>query len=344
MASRWGNFRSSDLNGKRKRKRLLNIKTFEMAAVPRGANQQSFVVLKENLMKIDLTKLAAVQETVGRVITVCKSGEPAAETVDQLSQDLQVAQQTLNGVLGGAPASVTFNTEDAKKSVEELKGIATDMSEQSHDLNQMDQIDKLSEGLANLASQLEAVPEAGNEAGDAEKAEAEAKAKTEVEAKAKADAEAKAAADAEAKAKADEEAAAKAKEEADAKADKDDDKKGEAASSTEGATEQVAAAEGEATGDVSSKAGTTESGDVSAKAEDHKEEVVTKEDLNTFAAQIADGFKAAIGELTTVLKSDSGRPALVPPASRTEITSGNGQAPVQDNCWGNPFDLNADEN
>ena len=323
-----------------------------MAAVPRGANQQSFVVLKENLMKIDLTKLAAVQETVGRVITVCKSGEPAAETVDKLSQDLQIAQQTLNGVLGVTSAPVTFNTEDAMKSVNELKGITADMGEQSHDLNQMDQLDKLTEGLASLATQLEALPTSKNEAGDAKKAEAEAKAAAEVEAKAKADAEAKAkadAAEAEAKAKdkvkADAEAAVAAAANAggnDAEANKDADKKGEATSSTEGAAGKTATPAGETAGAVSSEAGAAEGSAANDEAQNHKEEVVTKADLNTFATQIADGFKSAIGELTTVLKSENGRPALLPPASHSETN--NGQSGTQQNHWGNPFDLNADDN
>lgn len=345
-------FGSIDSNLNRKRKRLKNIRPFEMALVPRGANRMQFLVLKENLMKLDLTKLADVQSKIGQVITVCKSGEPAAETVDALSQDLQAAQATLSAVLGDE-GSITFDAESVKTKLGALKGIADDLSENSYDLNLSDKIDNLLLGIKDVQKGLDTVKTeakpgavaaaatAATTAAATATAAAAAAGTTEA-GKTKPEGEA-GAADAESNKEANKEGTAtpegKAAEGQDGAAD--DGKAGAAKTADESASGKAGEAKPAAAAEADAGAASTE-GAAAAAAPETKEEVVTKADLNDFAKVITEGVKSAMGELITVLKSDATQPALIPPASSTETN--NGQSSEEENYWGNPFDLNAEGN
>jgi hypothetical protein len=315
----------------KKVKRLKDMKPFEVAIVPRGANRSPFVVLKEDgSMKLDLAKLTEMQTTLSRVVTVCKSGTPAAETVDTLSKDLHSTQAILAEILGDS--SKAKDNADIKKHVEEINTLAEGLTESTFDLNVQDQIDTLLERVKVLTKSLDAgetvVDDADKKAED--KVDVKADAAADVKADDKVDADKKADADVKADAA-----------EADDKADDKGDKATDADKADDAATKVDADAKADDAAADDAKADDAVADD--AKADDAATaEVVTKADLSALGTSIVDGFKEAMGTLVTTIKSDSGRPQLMFPAGMQDLNAGT-KADDEGANWGNQFDINAEE-
>lgn len=280
-------------------------------------------------MKLDPKKLAEAHATLGRIVTVCKSGTPAAETVETLNKDLQQITNSLAGMLSG-DGQQSVDPVGIKARIDEISGIADGLADSTYDLNMQDQIDALLTKVKELSATVEALP-------------APAQATKPTEQKAEGD---KAGEPAEGDPPTTEKPAGDpAPAPAEGGEAKPEDE-GEAAAGdppAEGEGQQAAAegAEGEA-GDGNTDGGEAEGGDATSS------EVVTKADLADFGKTIVDGFKGAMGELVTTLKSaDTGRPQLIYPAGQ----GAEGETPTSqtsdpdahdDSHWGNQFDLNAD--
>ena len=137
---------------KRKRQRLKDIQSFEIAFVPRGANQREFVVIKEDsAMKLDLSKLTASYEALGKVINVCKAGDLAPSAVEELTTELQAINTSLGAI---APQ---VDVELIKKTLAEMKVTVDTLHEQNRELSAQDHIDKLIELVENTKAQLEKI-------------------------------------------------------------------------------------------------------------------------------------------------------------------------------------------
>lgn len=312
----------------RKRKRLKDIQSFEVAIVPRGANQAQFVVMKEDSsMKLDLQKLTEAHTTLGRIVTVCKSGTPAAETVETLSQDLQQITLTLSSLLGNSAQTVS-NVSDLKSDVETLNTIAEGLSGSTYDLNVQDQIDTLVEKLHSLSERLDAVPAepvvveepTTEETVEQEATTAETSTETPTE-------------------ELTQEAAPTKGTNEESVVQTEADKSAEEVAVS--ATEEVTTADaGETTAEI-----TEETQAETTEPVIEKSETVTKADLEAFGKTLADGFKEALANLGTTLKSaDTGRPTLLYPAGNAEETeTGSIDTEAQDEShWGPTFDLNAE--
>jgi hypothetical protein len=168
------------LGKKRKRKRLKDIQSFEVAGVTRGANGANFVVLKSDSsvqeghsMKVDLKKLDIVQKQLAKVITVCKAGEPSAQTAQQLGLQLREAQQELSKIVNGdAPI---IDVAALKEGVADLDAKVSALAEKTNDLNKLDEIEALQSSLSDLGKKLDALSaqQAAPEAAEQEAAPAE---------------------------------------------------------------------------------------------------------------------------------------------------------------------------
>lgn len=155
MAGRYvGSPGSSALSGKkRKRKRLKAMNPFEVAGVPGGANRGGFVVMKEDgSMQLDISKLEAAHAAIGKVITVCKSGTPSVEAVEELSKDLNVIYSDLGSLLGEGKQ---VDKVGLKTRLDEITSLAESLNESTHDLNMQDQLDSLMSKAKEVAAQVE---------------------------------------------------------------------------------------------------------------------------------------------------------------------------------------------
>lgn len=142
-------------NKTRKRKRLKDIQSFEIAGVSQGANGGRFIISKgDGSMRLDLNKLTELHGALGKVITVCKAGTPAAETVEALGKDLAQIHSTLATMVGGEGA---FDPVGLKTRVDGIVEQATSLSEATHDLNVQDQLDALLAGVKALDTQIAAM-------------------------------------------------------------------------------------------------------------------------------------------------------------------------------------------
>lgn len=110
-------------------------------------------------MPLDLKKLEGIHNTLGRVITVCKSGTPSTEVAETLGKDLQDAQALLFGMTGGIPQPAKLDPIGVRAKADELQQLAKSISENTGDLNLLDQLERLGADVANLAKLVEAAPE-----------------------------------------------------------------------------------------------------------------------------------------------------------------------------------------
>jgi len=158
---------------KRIRKRLSNIQSHEIGAVPFGANQRAFLVRKsqENGMGIKLDGLEEAHEKLGKLVKVAKSGTLSAEAQAKLGTDIH---SVLGLLMDGEPAKETPVRGLVPSSVKEaLEGAATDIdkfmaSSSVIDLDVQDQFasvqDRINAALAKL--DVEEVQTKGDEAQD----------------------------------------------------------------------------------------------------------------------------------------------------------------------------------
>lgn len=310
-----------DPKKKRKRKRLKDIQSFEIASVPRGASRGRYIISKEDgAMRLDVNQLTALHSTLGKVVTVCKSGTPTAEAVETLGKDLAQIHSTLGSLLG---SDGSFDPVGLKTRIDGIKELATTLSDSTHDLNVRDQLDSLLEQVKDLDGQI---------------AKMQAAPKVAV-----ADAAANAS---DGTAEGDEGAEGEGAGEG-----------GDAAAGTADATGAGNAvgtddaAEGAGASADAGDAGDAEGGDGSGAV---TTETVTKADLLNFGKQMTQGMTAAIKDLgqmfttqMTTLKS-----ALGPTNARGAIlpggAGGDGTVPTpsvdgdahDEKHWGNRFDLN----
>jgi hypothetical protein len=291
----------------RKRKRLKDVEPFEVAIVPRGANRGHFVVMKEDgSMKLDLSKLSEAHAALGRIVTVCKSGTPAADTVEALNKDLQIIQANLTAMLGTGGDKPKVDPAGIKARVDEIKGIAETLDGSTYDLNMRDQIDALIEKVDGLLRQVEAMPEAPVVEAKPIEGTPEVKPAEPVTTP-------------------------------------------ELAKPAEGAAAAEPAKPAEGTPVVETPP-VVEAPPV-APAAPATPEVATKADLAELGKLIVGGFKEAMAEVATSLKSVEGRPQILRPAGNADEGTGasNGGRVAGDpddhneRHWGNQFDLNADD-
>jgi hypothetical protein len=313
---------------KRKRRRLKGIEAFELAFVPRGANGlQRFPVLKEDSMKIDVAKLTEAHARLGKIVTVCKSGQLSESALATVTNDLNEVEAVIAGLNadGGGKTSAL----DKAAMTERLAGIresADKLHGGSLDLNLRDDLDKLIEQVGTLQGQVEALPEPAAVApAPVAAAPVPAPAATTEPA---ATEPAAAAAPATEPAAAPAAAAPAATEPAAAAAPATEPA---AAPATEPAAEPAAAATGDET------------------------ETVTKADLAAFGQSMGEAFSAALGkfgeQITTTLKSGTPAapaqvPTFAPPAAVSTdppaAPASNGASAASGADWGNAFDLNSD--
>jgi len=286
---------------KRKRKRLKAIQSFEVAGVPRGANAERFIIMKEDgSMKLDLSKLEAARAGIDKIITVCKSGTPSAEAVEALGKDLA-------GVTGDLQALIGMDGKVDKLGLKTRLGEITEMakavSNQTHDLNLQDQLDTLLTKVKEADAQIEAIPDVEIETVAAPAPAAPAPVVAAPTAEVPAAPAAPAA---------------------------------ETPAAETPATDAAPAAPA-----VETAAPATTETPAAAPAE-AEAETVTKADLATLGSSIVDGFKAAMGEMATVLKSAQagGVPLATLPAGSTIEPGSNGKSAAEGEDWGNHFDLN----
>lgn len=313
------------------RKRLFDMRTFEMAAVPHGANQGRFVTMKENKM-LNLEKISQAHAAIGKVVTVLKSGAaPSAQVTETLQQSLADANAILSEMSGVLTLPEAFSEKLTK-----IETSAKDLLAQTRDVFTRDSAEALLKDISNLkaieitdpADEVEENlglaggdlnADAADDSDDTDDADAAVPAKA-VEAQA-ADPAATAAPAADAvAAPADVVAAAPV---ADVNAQSDADA-GVTAADNASAPELLAAPAAPAA-------------PAAAVAD-----VVTKADLQAFSAALAEQLGAAIkgglAEVTQVFKSNQDSSYSVPPASTANgVASGNDD---DDDCYGFYNDLN----
>lgn len=142
---------------KKKVKRLKDIKSYEVAGVAKGANMRRYFVVKEDgAMALDLGKLSQLHTNLGKVISVMKSGTPAAETVEALNKDLSAIHADLSTLVGTAGA---FDPAAVRLKIDEVKTAVAGLTESAgFDLNMADQLDGLLDKVKETEALLEAAP------------------------------------------------------------------------------------------------------------------------------------------------------------------------------------------
>lgn len=293
-------------------KRMLkNIRPFELALVPKGANKEKeWVVLKEETSMLpDIQVLTEMKHAFDKAILIMKAGTPDASVVEGLKADFSKVQAVLNGILGESKTAGVPATKQAMDKLSSMKTLAETMKNTNYDLNTADQIDSLLSEIAALESSFVAQGTA-NEVASTEPSAKPVAGSTEVAASAATTAEA-------AKPAATESGSVTAATPA-----------AETVTTTEPA--KASATDAATATEVVTEAAQTET--VSAPEID----VVTKADLDSFKSTmndimkslLADAMKGISDQMATVLKSAVSRPTLMRPAGITDMNSAESGSPV----------------
>jgi len=125
------------------RKRLSDIRTFEIAGVREGANRGRFITMKESQQVFDLSQLEKIQSTLSRTITVLKSGVPSGQVIATLRQDLDAVYANFGQLLDKKAVEQAVRKPGSAYKLAQVLESLKGLSDKTKDLFLKEELDQL---------------------------------------------------------------------------------------------------------------------------------------------------------------------------------------------------------